>query len=113
MNGSERLHKHLKVAILMVVTLLLLSVQQRLIPGSHSKFEKPATEADDHLSFNISPDIASSYGILHDSTPFLRTALLFFSLLLFLFPFAKALKVVSFTPPILSRNFCCIVPKGP
>ena len=113
MYRSEPLHKHLKVAILMVVTLLLLAVQQRVVTDSDLKFEKPTTEADSHLSFNISSDIASSYGILHDSTPFVRTALLLFSLLLLLFPFVKALKVVSFTPTILSRNFCCIVPKGP
>lgn len=112
MKRAENLPKRLKIAVVMLVALLLVSLQPPLIQGLFSAPVKKEAAAAKAFSIKQGTDATNHYGVVYDSH--LALALfLAFSLLLALFPVVKGLQVKGPAPSILSRNSCCIVPKGP
>lgn len=110
---KEDLPKRLRIAVVMLIVLLLVSLQQQAIRGFFSeKLNKGVTQKQ-QLSFKQGSDSLSNYGIVHDDSQPTIAQFLNITLLLGQFPIIKGLNFTSATPPILSRNFCCIVPKGP
>jgi hypothetical protein len=112
MKRAEDLPKRLKIAVVMLVALLLVALQQQVIHGFFSVPVKKAVEAAKQLSLNQGTDSTSHVGVVHDNHLSLAVFLAF-ALLLTLFPVVKGRRVKGPAPFLLSRNSCCIVPKGP
>jgi hypothetical protein len=97
----------------MLVALLTLSMQQHVLRHFFSDARTTSIEAEKQLTVKQSLDSASNLSIVNNDTQLTFALVLAFSFLLFLFPLINERKVTQFALVPLSRNFCCIVPKGP
>lgn len=105
--------KRLQLAIILLVALLLMSVQQHTLRQLVSTSVKQHDKTESQLSFQQGSDTASSLGIVNGDTHLIFTACLAFALVLLLFPPVQGAKAKVLAFAALSRNSCCIVPKGP
>ena len=113
MYREEDIPKRLRFAIIMLVALLIVSMQQQVIRSFFSDPVNTAVEAEKQLILKQGSDTVHAQGILHDDSQLTFATLVAFTFFLTLFPVIQERKVLTPTPVTLSRNFCCIVPKGP
>lgn len=113
MYRKEDIPLRIRFAVILLVALLMLSMQQYGISSFFSDAKTLTIEVKKQLTIKPSLGSASNLGIVHDESQLAFALVLTFSFLLVLFPDIKGSKVIRFTPVPLSRNFCCIVPKGP
>ncbi|NEM98432.1 hypothetical protein [Pontibacter burrus] len=113
MLKKEDIPARLRIAIIMLVALLLLSMQQHVLRSFFSDAAPTTIEVEKQLTLKQSIGSAHSLGIVHDNTPLTFAIALAFIFFFLPYLFVKTGKVTRFAPVPLSRNFCCIVPKGP
>ena len=101
--------KRLRFASVMLVAFLLVMSQARISAAP----DKTTGDTGKALSFQQGLDAAISYGLVQDDTQLAIPFLLAVALVLSFFLFRESVKPHTTTTSVLSRNFCCIVPKGP
>ena len=110
MCRKEIISKCISLATILLVACLMLFLHPRSISVS---VLTPA-DTENQLSIQQGLDNTISFGLVHDDTQFVSAFILAVALLLSFFPAQDLIRVSSTnTTTILSRNFCCIVPKGP
>ena len=113
MYRKEDIPSRVRLAVLMLIALLMLSMEQDVIRSFF--FDTPSTSVEVEKQLTIKQSLANTnnLGIIHDDSQLTLALILALSFLLILFPSIKEKKLIRFAPIPLSRNFCCIVPKGP
>ncbi|MEJ8755570.1 hypothetical protein WG947_01065 [Pontibacter sp. H259] len=103
----------MRSAVLLLIALLLVSLQQQVFRNLYPDTLTTSQKTEKQLTLKQSTDTAYHEGIVHDDPQQAPALLLAFALILALFGVIKLSPSAAFVPFILSRNACCIVPKGP
>ncbi|PRY07428.1 hypothetical protein CLV24_12377 [Pontibacter ummariensis] len=116
MSGQETIAKQLRLPLIGLAFVLLFAFQ---VKGAVHFFSAPlgagyVYHQEDEQQQNLwqVEENSSRDGLVSDWQLSLAAALVV-CLLLSFFPDDDVAKPLTAYPPLLSRNFCCIVPKGP